>query len=163
MNTMLARPARRRSLKPPSLEEFLSYWDSKKSGRTFPSRLDLDPVDIPNMLPFVFLVDVLGQGHDFRYRLVGTDIVRNTKKDFTGYLLSEIREIGSQGKLIEMYQRTVADKAPVTERLPFKTRGGVKKFYDVAVTPLSRNGEVVDMLFGYALHGENVARSGVDI
>jgi len=155
MNTMLARPTRRRSLKPPSLEDFLSYWDSKKNGRIFPGRPDIDPVDIPTMLPFVFLVDVLGQGQDFRYRLVGTNIVRNTKKDFTGFLLSEIREIGSQGKLIEMYKRTVADRAPIRERLPFKTRGGVQKYYDVIVTPLSRNGKAIDMLFGYALHGSD--------
>lgn len=160
---MLARPTRRRTLKPPSLELFLSYWETKRNGREFPGRSDIDPVDIPTMLPFVFLLDVLEQGLDFRYRLVGTDIVRNTKKDFTGCLLSEIREIGSQGKLLEIYQRVVADRAPVRERLSYKTRGGVQKYYDVLVTPLSRNGKEIGMLFGYALHGANADSAGTDV
>ena len=155
MNAVFARPARRRTFKPPSLDEFLSYWNSIGNGKGLPGRPDLDPVDIPGMLPFVFLVDVLGQGKDFRYRLVGTDIVRNTKRDFTGYRLSEIRDIGSQGKLIDMYERTVRGKAPVLERFPYVTRGGVEKFYDVVVVPLARNGKHVDMLFGYALHGDD--------
>ncbi len=111
------------------------------------------------MLPFVFLVDVLGQGTDFRYRLVGTDVVRNTKRDFTGHMLSAIRDIGSQSKLIGMYERTVSEKAPVLERFPYVTRGGVEKFYDVVVTPLARNGVHVDMLFGYALHGEDAVEA----
>lgn len=155
MNAILTRPKSRRSRKPASIAEFLTYWDSIRNGKNLPGRPDLDPVDIPGMLPFVFLVDVLGQGAEFRYRLVGTDIVRNTKRDFTGYLLSEIRDIGSQGKLIEMYERSFAEKAPVTERFPYTTRGGVDKFYDVAVAPLARDGRNVDMLFGYALHGED--------
>jgi hypothetical protein len=117
-------------------------------------------VEIPAMLPFVFLADVLEKGLDFRYRLVGTDIVRNTKQDFTGCLLSEIREIGSQDKLLEMYQRVVADRAPIRERLSYKTRGGVQKYYDVIVTPLSRNGKEIDMLFGYALHGADADSAG---
>lgn len=126
-----------------------------KKGRQLPGRPDIDPIDIPSMLPFVFLVDVLRGGADFRYRLVGTDIVRNTKKDFTGYLLSEISEIGSQGKLMALYARVVEGRSPVTEVFSYKTRGGVEKSYVVVVAPLSRDGVDIDMLFGYALHGED--------
>ena len=69
-------------MKPASLNEFLSYWDSIRHGKSMPGRQDIDPGDIPAMLPFVFLVDVVDEGDDFRYRLVGTDIVRNTKMDY---------------------------------------------------------------------------------
>ena len=144
-------------MKPASLNEFLSYWDSIRHGKSMPGRQDIDPGDIPAMLPFVFLVDVVDEGDDFRYRLVGTDIVRNTKMDFTNCPLSEIRDIGSQQNLIELYQRVVSSKATIRERFPFETRGGVKKYYDVAVAPLARNGRDIDMLFGYALHGEDAA------
>lgn len=160
MNALYAQSTRRRSLKPPPLNEFLTYWNSIKNEKAMPARPDLDPVDIPAMLPYVFLVDVLAATGDFRYRLVGTDIARNTRRDFTGFLLSEIRDIGSQGKLIDMYKRTVASKAPVVERFPFKTRGGVEKYYDVVTTPLSSDGRQVDMLFGYALHGEDAETEG---
>lgn len=155
MNTIMARRTRNRSLLPPSLEDFLAYWESIRNEKKLPGRPDLDPGDIPAMLPFVFLVDVLDREDDFRYRLVGTDIVRNTKKDFTGAKLSEISEIGSQAKLIDMYRDAVATRAPVRERFPYTTRGGVGKFYDVIVAPLAADGEKPDILFGYALHGDD--------
>lgn len=140
------------------MDDFLTYWDSIRNGKRLPGRQDLDPVDIPAMLPFVFLVDVLlgEMGVAFRYRLVGTDIVMNTKRDFTGFLLSDIRDIGSQGKLIALYERCVAEQAPVSECLPYKTRGGVDKRYEVVVAPLARDGQHVDMLLGYALHGDDL-------
>ena len=31
------------------------YWDGKRNGRLMPSRADLDPVDIPKLLPDAYL------------------------------------------------------------------------------------------------------------
>ena len=60
----------------PQVRQFLDYWESRRRGRSrMPGRPNLDPADIPGLLPGVFLVDVLlsGSGLRFRYRLLGTE------------------------------------------------------------------------------------------
>ena len=60
------------------------YWDSKRQGRRMPSTTDMDPVEIPEYLSNVILVDVFYEPLWFRYRLVGTDSVKNRGFDPTG-------------------------------------------------------------------------------
>lgn len=66
------------------LVSLLVYWRQKRSGRRFPSRKDLDPIDIPRLLPFLTLVDVVPDPHCFVYRLVGTAAAGILRRDLTG-------------------------------------------------------------------------------
>ncbi|MEQ8332152.1 PAS domain-containing protein [Nisaea sp.] len=56
------------------LNDLIAYWRGKRSGDRLPARRDIDPVDIPDLLPHIGLIDVIGEGTDFRYRrdLVGS-------------------------------------------------------------------------------------------
>src|SRR5262249_50879801 len=55
--------------------EFHEYWLRKSADKAMPARADIDPVDIPQLLADVFLVDVVaGNPCRFRFRLVGTRI-----------------------------------------------------------------------------------------
>jgi len=57
---------------PPIVFEALNYWESKLNGRRMPARRDFEPVfEIPHLLPWVILVDVLREPLDFRYRVIG--------------------------------------------------------------------------------------------
>src|SRR3546814_11766181 len=47
------------------------YWDGKRRGRAFPARADIDPLELGQMLPNLFLFDVLEDAPHFRYRLSG--------------------------------------------------------------------------------------------
>ncbi|WP_193179651.1 PAS domain-containing protein [Nisaea sediminum] len=57
---------------PQSLQLF-DYWCSKRAGRIAPSRQDIDPSEIFQLLSLVYLVD-FEKPDIFRYRLAGTDI-----------------------------------------------------------------------------------------
>jgi hypothetical protein len=48
------------------------YWREKRGARKMPARADLEPADIPDLLPDIALVDVLEAPPFLRYRLVGT-------------------------------------------------------------------------------------------
>src|SRR5215813_1374292 len=55
--------------------EFYEYWRLKGAAKPMPGRADIDPLDIPRLLPNVFLMDVVpGNPRRFRFRLVGTRI-----------------------------------------------------------------------------------------
>lgn len=73
------------------LRAFLAYWQSKRTDDRLPSRTDIDPIEIPKLLPNILLIDVIGQpAYDFHYRLLGTTIVSVDGIDYKGSLLSEM-------------------------------------------------------------------------
>ena len=46
------------------------YWDGRRNGRRMPARRDIDPADIPGLLPHVSLIHK--PDGQFRFRLVGS-------------------------------------------------------------------------------------------
>ena len=133
------------------LHRFLAHWTSLAGGRPYPSRADLDPVAIPDLLPLVFLVDVVaGPPLDFAYRLLGSDVVANTPRSYTGRRLSEIANEGSQHNLIVLYREALAARQPRFRLLDYRTRRGTPGRYQVLVAPLG-NGEITQ-LAGIAVH-----------
>lgn len=73
---------------PPALQSLYAYWASKRKGDAIPSRADISPIEIPNLLPFIYLLeDVDGQ---FRYRLAGAAIVEAYGFNPTGKSLDQV-------------------------------------------------------------------------
>jgi len=54
------------------LQGALDYWRRQSDGKAMARRADIDPTDIPKLLPHVMLVEVLPSGR-YRYRLIGTE------------------------------------------------------------------------------------------
>lgn len=85
------------------------YWLSKRGARAHPARADIDPTEIPALLPFLMLVDVLDQGRKFRFRLVGTAVARG--RDPTGRFLHEAAPKGLYGHHIRALYDQAAELA----------------------------------------------------
>ena len=47
---------------PPRLQRLYEYWRSKVRDRRLPARADIDPLDIPDLLSNLVLIDVVGEG-----------------------------------------------------------------------------------------------------
>lgn len=71
-------------LNSPRLREAYIYWDARRQSKLMPSRTDIDPIEIPRLLPYVVLIDVLREPIDFHYRLIGTQACVTMGRDFTG-------------------------------------------------------------------------------
>jgi len=41
------------------LQQGYRYWDAKRAGKSMPSRADIDPIEMPALLPHVVLLEVL--------------------------------------------------------------------------------------------------------
>jgi hypothetical protein len=135
------------------IDGVLAYWRSiHPPGRPFPARAHLDPVELGTLLSFVFLVDVIGDGRDFRYRLVGTDIVNHTVRDNTGRLLSELVAQGSQHSLARLYGIAVERRQAMMQWLVYENGVGLRRWYQTLVMPLSADGQSINMLLGVAVH-----------
>gem|GEM_PF-422740 len=141
----------------------LGYWRALP-GSGMPDRGSIDPTEMRALLPYTFLVDVLEGGRDFRYRLIGTNIVAHTPSDNTGRALSELREQGTQKQLAALYAAVAATRAPRCQRIAYRTRLGLRSWYETAVCPLG-DGTAdggVERLIGWAEHFHQPVEPEVD-
>ncbi len=131
----------------PLLAVFVDYWNSKRRGRAMPARADIDPTEIPKLLPTMTLIDVVDGGARFRYRLVGTGLVEGYGIESTGRFVEEvIRDPATCAEFIALYRSVCNRKRPVFVRNRFPTKGGYSVASSRVLAPLSRDGETVDML-----------------
>lgn len=153
-----ARLLRSHSIAPGSehaaANDLAAYWRSKRGDRIAPSRKDIDPLEIPRLLlPHVFMFDVIGGGDDFRYRLIGTEIVDGAGRDATGALISQLYRDSpdSLAAVIQILRRVMVEKRPlfVSGRMAWLRRGEREKRFQAVFLPLSPDdAQSIDIVFG---------------
>jgi hypothetical protein len=79
---------------PPScdarIRRLYDYWRSiHPAGDRLPGRQHLEPLDFPDLLRWVWLLDVVAEPERFRYRLIGTGQVHAMGRDLTGHWLGD--------------------------------------------------------------------------
>ena len=94
--------------------EFHDYWLSHVDGDRLPRRADLDPlIEIPTLVPDVFLVDVLPDSPDFRVRLMGTRVVERLGLETTGKMISEWTRGAYREAILALLRATINHRRPV--------------------------------------------------
>lgn len=124
------------------IRRLLAYWQSCRGDRPMPTRADIDPADIRDLLPNVVMVDV-EQPFRIRYRLVGTRVVEFNRMDFTGRYLDETRW-DLHGRYTRAYRLVCDIKAPAFGLDAWPLAGEMTGRSEIAILPLSSDGDVVD-------------------
>jgi hypothetical protein len=130
------------------LRRLHAYWLGKKDMCSAPSRADIDPLEIAPLLPYITLVDVERRPLRFRYRLVGTDIVRHVGDDFTGRYLDTFARISHRDVMAAEFARVVDSVEPAASIWEYTRHDGRHVRYERLVLPLMSDGAIVDMLLG---------------
>jgi hypothetical protein len=138
------------------------YWREKRGARKMPARGDLEPSDIPDLLPDIALVDVLTEAPGLRYRLVGTRQVAARGLDPTGKPVTEGhlgRHIpGMREQVLSNYRRVIDTGRPLfrdTSIAGHDNRGDILLGGRLIARfslflPLATDGENVDMVLIYS-------------
>lgn len=142
-------------LNEPVLKRLFEYWLSKHVGDQPPSRDDIDPLELPDILPHVGLIDVDWSGDEvaFRYRLIGTAMSEMFGEDFTGTYLYEQKSGYYADFLHDLYLDVASSKRPILSESQFGYRGrqGVLDRSHLWIRrlmlPLVEHGVVTMMLF----------------
>lgn len=109
--TLIAHPAPR---------QLYDYRLVPRAGRPAPLRRDIDPIDMPKLLPDLIIAERAGPD-DLRYRLVGTRIVQAHGLDYTGWLLSDLaREHDALALALQLYTPVLDRALPVYTEGPFR-------------------------------------------
>ncbi len=68
----------------PVLQQLHDYWRRQRGARAMPARPDIDVAEIPALLPYIFVIDVLENPRDFRFRVAGTHMRQALGEELTG-------------------------------------------------------------------------------
>lgn len=132
----------------PKLQRIYQYWQHIHPPTGLPGRQHVDPLDFPDLLPGIWLLDVQRQPFRLRYRLAGTRIVDAIGREVTGLWIDEAHPHHiSDPSYLGRYRLAVETKTPNRRRGRPKT--WLSEDYrevENVVLPLATDGETVDML-----------------
>ena len=135
----------------PRLRRFYDYWLGKCQAGRLPSRADIDPVEIPDLLPWIMLVDPVPgpEGYRFRIRLIGTGLVTRVGRDATGRFYDETLSKRDVARFTAIYTEVVKSGRPHHYRSDIdivRLQGLEHLRYERLICPLATDGTTVDML-----------------
>ncbi len=112
------------------------YWDTKRGSQSMPSREDIDPIDIPRLIPFIALIEA-DHGR-YRWRLVGTGIVADIGRDLTGQTFgSYVTPPSFVAAMEATFHRVLRDSQPVFEEHVYKTAFYTSRTVSRIILPLA--------------------------
>jgi len=95
------------------LRGLYEYWEEKAAGRRCPARSDLSPEDMLRWLGSISLLDVIDDGDDMVYRLVGVDVVNVCGMEYRNKRVSEIDWGDRRDQIIEEYRYVARTRRPL--------------------------------------------------
>lgn len=135
-----------------------SYWNQQRGDRLMPTRGDIDPVEIADLLPYIVLTEVLNDPPYLVYRLVGTKQVAMRGRDPTGQPVRD-NHLGhhiafSPDEIILNYRIAIERRQPVYDYYPLTGPDGGDTSFDAGpvketgtlLLPLSPDGEQVNLV-----------------
>jgi len=143
----------------PRITRCWTYWNDQRAGRRMPSRTDIDPTRIPDLLPYIVLTEVLAEPPYLVYRLVGTKQVAVRGRDPTGQPVRENyighHEGDTADEVLLNYRLVIERQIPVYDYNSITGPNGDGTSFDTGpvrergtlLLPLSNDDRRVNMIF----------------
>lgn len=112
-----------------------------------PSRRDIDPVEVPRLLPNLQLIEIVAGGR-WRYRLIGTALVEAFGRDYTGQFPDELFDGPRARSIIETHNAVRHARQPMFLRSRYITTKDVDIVANRLYLPLSDDDCDVNMILG---------------
>jgi hypothetical protein len=130
----------------PKLRTLLEYWNGARGTRTMPRRADIDPTEIPRLLPHIVMYTVMPEG-GYTIRLVGESIVTFVGVNASGRAAGSTMPPQASEILHKVLDRVVAERAPVFRAGKAHWRPDKSyRDFEACFLPLSADGEHVDII-----------------
>lgn len=135
------------------VQDGYDYWRSKMTANRLPSRGDINPIEIPRLMPHVVMVDVKREpAFDFRYRLVGTYVAEHLYTDHTGSWFSEIEHQKEPSQIWRNCKKVAETGEAFLAATPYVgPHKGYRQVEDI-ILPLADDGETVDTLLVFVCY-----------
>ena len=132
----------------PKVARLFAHWKSRHRPEGMPGRAQLDPLELGDLLPGLWLVEVQRQPFRLRYRLVGARVVEAMGRDVTGLWFDEAHTTAaSQPNYMERSKTVVETGVPSWRRGPPRLwRHDVYSQIENLILPLADDGRTIDLL-----------------
>lgn len=142
------------------LLELHAYWLSVGRNGQIPFRKDIQPTSMPrHLLRAVFLVDVLNEPRNFRFRLAGSAFREGSGQEVTGRLIDEVFPPDYTLQVRELWGAVVDGRRPRwgAGRMWSESRSFVD-WQGVVMPVQSEGGEVIQLLGAIVFNVEAAKR-----
>lgn len=141
----------------PVLGPAYAYWRSKCRNGTVPRRRDIDPTEIPRLLPYLLITELVDGGTRLRYRLAGTAVVAAYGGELTGRYCDEVCPPERRASVTANYRLICERKQPLLLRHRYLSTRKVPLVCHRLVMPLSEDGKAVNQFVAalrFEYHGD---------
>jgi hypothetical protein len=130
----------------PRLQRLLAYWKEKSGAGLMPRREQIDPVEIPSLLPFALMTEVTPAGT--KMRLLGTSATIAYGQETRGKLVSDLQFGEFTSRWAEAFREVVESALPVSAAGSFHNGASLLCDIEILLLPLSDNGSTVTHILG---------------
>jgi hypothetical protein len=143
---MLSKHAFRAQLVTQGQRELFDYWQRSAGQRPMPARSDLDPFEVPRLLPNIGLIDIGAGVDDASFRLAGTRLYEIYGREITGRRVGDVFAGDAAQYWRRIHARVVDKGLPLhgVVRGPAPGRDHIILFW--LRLPLSADGRQVDRI-----------------
>ncbi len=127
------------------LAALLSMWQERCETDRLPARASFDPLDMRAFLGRIVMFDVLTDPLRFRFRLVGTDWVKQFGFDPTNTLVEDFPRVQSRAFIQDILTRSVTERVPLMVRRSVIINSEYFR-YGMLLLPLAADGQTVDVI-----------------
>lgn len=121
------------------------YWNEKRGKRSMPSRSEIDPIEIPRLLPIVLIAEITPAGA--RMRLLGSETTSAYGRELRGQPIGEI-EFGEFTQFWrDAFALVLQSATPALASGRFRTSAGTYSI-EIALMPLAREDKTLSHIFG---------------
>jgi len=135
------------------------YWDRKRGSSRWMPKQGMDPAELVDILPNLFMLDAIGVPPRFRVRLVGTSVVRLVGRDNTGRYFDDFVERDKQAAALAPYIAVIDLERPIAKRgalIWLDNRSWIET--EALFFPVSRSGLATDLILGATIELGREAR-----
>ena len=100
----------------PRTKALYDYWSGLRHGRAMPSRADIDPIQIPALLPYIIMYDV-GASGGYTVRLVGEEVVHFVGQNLAGQPAGSAMPPRSAEMMVKILDAVTSERAPRQDAL----------------------------------------------
>jgi len=148
----------------PLLREIYAYWRLKRGARRMPARRQIDPADLPRLLPHLVISELVEGGQRFRYRLAGTAVARAIGVDPTGRCIEDIASGSYRDYIVELHRSVCRECVPVFAASAFVGAGRGRYYFARRLAlPLSDDGEAVNQILSLVVFNFAAGRPAVTV
>lgn len=122
----------------------LRHWQESRNGRYFPRRSDIDPAAMREALGNITLTQISYNPFRVLYRLVGTEIVRWSKQDFTNRYADELVFQDDPRDWTDYYRQVVDQRSVCFGVTYWRKRRQRPYWIEHMICPLSSDGTLID-------------------